>query len=143
RRALMSPGRTTMKNFNALTRRTFLGGVGALVLSRCGGDDTRHTKGTGDAGSKDGGGDTGTDTGVDAGGIQTPFDAWRALGDATDASPDNYPAQAKKLIAGKDAEAIFKFVRDNIRTIPTPNYAVSGQRWGFRGALRGGAGTPR
>jgi hypothetical protein len=59
------------------------------------------------------------------------------------ASPDNLPARAAALIAGKDAEAIFRFVRDNIATYPSPSWIATGVRWGVRGTLRGGAGTPR
>ena len=122
--------------------------MSALILAHCGEDEphARLSGGTGGTGGLDGGIDSGVDAKPDAGsdaGIETPFDAWRLLRDAANASPDNLPAQAQRLILSKDAEAIFRFVRDNIRTVPTPSWATTGVRWGTRATLRGGAGTPR
>ena len=117
----MSPsGMASASTTRALTRRTFLGGMSALILAHCGEDEphARLSGGTGGTGGLDGGIDSGVDAKPDAGsdaGIETPFDAWRLLRDAANASPDNLPAQAQRLILSKDAEAIFRFVRDNIR----------------------------
>ena len=75
------------------------------------------------------------------------FDAWREVQKALDASPDNLPARADALVLAKDPQKIFEFVRDEIVTYPPAPDGLDGAtdaiRWGTRGTLRGGAGTPR
>ncbi len=79
----------------------------------------------------------------------TMFEVWERAREAVRASPDHLPARAEALVSEGDPEKIFAFVRDEIATYPpTPGGfgrydAVSGVRWGTRGTLRGGAGTPR
>ena len=77
-----------------------------------------------------------------------PFGLWRALLNEVRASPDHLGRAADAAVATRDPEAIFTFVRDNIATYPPDARAFSSGteyvvRWGSRGVLRGGAGTPR
>src|SRR5690349_855975 len=75
------------------------------------------------------------------------FEAWREAREALQASPDHLPARANALIEAGDPEAIFEFVRDHIATYPSSaggfQNAPDAIRWGVRGTLRGGAGSPR
>lgn len=107
-----------------------------LLLARCGGDEA----GGGKPGVGGGGGSGGADASKS---IDTPWDAWRALKEALATSPDNLPARALAVVESKDPELIFEFVRDNVATLPSPSWVATGVRWGVRGTLRGGAGTPR
>ncbi|MCC7384949.1 MAG: hypothetical protein IT384_24090 [Deltaproteobacteria bacterium] len=77
--------------------------------------------------------------------IRSPYDALRAIRASLEGSPDNLPARARALIAAKDPDAIFRFVRDEIAVYPPPELgSTQGSRlFGVRGTLRGGAGTPR
>jgi hypothetical protein len=81
------------------------------------------------------------------GGALDMFTAWERARVALRESPDNLPARAAALVAAKDPAALFAFVRDEIATYPpAPNSftgALDATRWGTRGTLRGGAGTPR
>ncbi|WP_340098915.1 hypothetical protein [Salinibaculum salinum] len=74
------------------------------------------------------------------------FDAFEAVRDAMRASPDHLPARAAALVAEGDADAIFAFVRDELAVDPSHDeemeYANRTRRWGPRGTLRGGTGTP-
>lgn len=75
-----------------------------------------------------------------------PFSVWREIRDALRTSPDHLVARADQLVAEPDPARLFKFVRDAIATYPTGPYSIDGMRatrWGSRGTLRGGAGTPR
>lgn len=76
-----------------------------------------------------------------------PFDVWTEIREALRTSPDHLPARAEQLVSEGDPEAIFRFVRDEIATYPTEAHGLNGTdevlRWGIRGTLRGGAGTPR
>ena len=76
-----------------------------------------------------------------------PFDVWERLRTAIRQSPDHLPAAAERVVAGRDPQAIFAFVRDEIATLPPSpeswRNAESETRWGTRATLRGGAGTPR
>jgi hypothetical protein len=76
-----------------------------------------------------------------------PFDVWEELRAALRTSPDHLPARAEQLVAEGDPEALFQFVRDEIITYPAGVDWFSDDsdqmRWGVRGTLRGGAGTPR
>lgn len=76
-----------------------------------------------------------------------PFSIWGELRDAFRTSSDHLPGRAEELVAGGDLESIFAFVRDEVVTVPTgindTQYTESGTRWGTRGTLRCGMGTPR
>ena len=76
-----------------------------------------------------------------------PFEVWEELRTALRTSPDHLPARAEQLVAEGDPEAIFRFVRDEIITYPAGidwiSYNGDQVRWGVRGTLRSGAGTPR
>ncbi|HWZ93500.1 MAG TPA: hypothetical protein VNW92_31790, partial [Polyangiaceae bacterium] len=89
--------------------------------------------------------DAATTTGSAAASAQAPFGIWEQLRTAVRASPDHLSASADRLVAAKDPVAIFEFVRDQIVAYPpiALGGAVSEVRWGVRGTLRGGAGTPR
>lgn len=77
----------------------------------------------------------------------SPFDAWRELREALRKSPDHLLMRADAAVATRDPKKIFEFVRDAVLTYPPAEDSFSGavtaQRWGARGTLRGGAGTPR
>lgn len=77
----------------------------------------------------------------------TMFEVWERLGAAVRASPDHLPARAAELVARRDAVALYQFVRDLIVTDPprAAGFAAADTavRWGPRGTLRGGTGTPR
>ncbi len=76
-----------------------------------------------------------------------PTAVWREVLAALRTSPDHLAAQAEALVATGDPEAIFAFVRDQIVTYPPRTNSMAAAdtetRWGIRGTLRGGAGTPR
>lgn len=76
-----------------------------------------------------------------------PFGVWEAMRDAIRGSPDHLTAAADRAVATGDAAAIFAFVRDQIATFPPRSNGFTGAetdtRWGARGTLRGGGGTPR
>jgi hypothetical protein len=131
----------------------------ALVAQGC--DCGSDGGGAPDAGPID---DAGEDAAVDAGDEPDPepdaaidagqdaevldvFEAWREAREALQASPDHLPAQAAALIEAGDPEAIFEFVRDQIAAYPASDSGFQNAedmvRWGVRGTLRGGAGTPR
>jgi hypothetical protein len=101
--------------------------------------------------ASDGGADAAGDAGAgdvagDAGGPLAAFAAWREMREAVRRSPDHLPAEAARVVAGKDPEAIFKFVRDRIATMPASADDLGGADrtlWGERGTLRGGMGTLR
>lgn len=75
------------------------------------------------------------------------FDTWGSLRRSIRNSPDHLPARADRLVAEADPEAIYEFVRDAIGTLPPRTIGLQGaerqMRWGARGTLRAGAGTPR
>ncbi len=77
----------------------------------------------------------------------TFFEALEALRRAVRASPDHRLARAEALVAARDAEGIVRFVREAIAVYPAGENsigdAIAGWRWGTRGTLRGGTGTPR
>ncbi|MEO8208282.1 MAG: hypothetical protein ABI598_04535 [Chloroflexota bacterium] len=76
-----------------------------------------------------------------------PFDVWESMRAALRTSPDHLVARADNLVATGDVDAIFRFVRDEIATLPSQDHdfgnAETAIRWGNRAALRCGAGTPR
>lgn len=119
----------------ALTRRRFLQLVGISVAGiplGCFGSEDAAWDG---AGAED----------------APPFSVWRQIREALRASPDHLPARAARLVETRDPEALFAFVRDEIVTFPArgdgfgnrSGDAVAAMRWGVRGTLRCGAGTPR
>jgi len=136
-----------------LTRRQLLaagglGGGGLLALALLS-----------QGGSSGGGSSTPTPTQSPAGPTETstpagpteqvPYAVWDEVRAALRTSPDHLPARADALMADGDLEAIFEFVRDEIVTLPAGREGVGrfsineAVRWGARGTLRGGAGTPR
>ncbi|MCU0988414.1 MAG: hypothetical protein MUE63_02210 [Xanthomonadales bacterium] len=76
-----------------------------------------------------------------------PFSVWEELRAVLRAAPDHLPAQADAVVEQGDPAAIFAFVRDRISMLPPGadglQRAVTGRRWGLRGTLRCGWGTPR
>jgi hypothetical protein len=73
---------------------------------------------------------------------ELPWDLWREIRAAAEASPDHLEASAERVVAQGEARAIFEFVRDAIRTVPDRDASGdAGLRWGVRGVLRSGAGT--
>jgi hypothetical protein len=132
--------------------------VGLIAQGCSCGDDSGASKDAGpdvdaesDAGEEDSGPpepdaevDAGADAAIEALDI---FETWQEAREALQASPDHLPARAAALIEEGDPEAIFEFVRDQIVTYPPSadgfENALYATRWGVRGTLRGGAGTPR
>lgn len=132
----------------------------AVVAQGC---DCGSDGGSNDAGALEDGGDDaavaddgGQDAEVDAGEDAGPdaaadtldvFEAWQEAREALQASPDHLPERVADLIADGDPQAMFEFVRDRIATYPSSaggfQNAPDATRWGIRGTLRGGAGTPR
>ena len=130
--------------------------LGAALSNGCGcSDDDEQNQATGGRDSGAGSGGTGPDASGDAGasgagGADAGLDfwtAWEQVRMALRTSPDHLPARADEVVASKDPVRIFEFVRDQIATYPpqTDSFysSVNAQRWGHRGTLRGGAGTPR
>ena len=123
-----------------LSRRDFM--VAALVVAACGGDDDSSGKP-----KTDGGAGAGGAGGADGGtGPRVPFGVWEEVRAALRTSPDHLPARADALVAGKDAKALYEFVRDQIVTLPANLTTLGGETprlFGVRGTLRGGAGSMR
>ncbi|MGQ0848351.1 MAG: VWA domain-containing protein [Actinomycetota bacterium] len=80
-------------------------------------------------------------------GSDLPFAVWEEILAAVRTSPDHLTARADRLVTEGDAQALFEFVRDEIITYPARAASLGGSdselRWGVKGTLRGGAGTPR
>jgi hypothetical protein len=76
-----------------------------------------------------------------------PFSVWAEQREAIRTSSDHLSARTEQLLEGDDLEALFVFVRDEIATVPSGSgdfdASSSVVRWGARGALRSGTGTPR
>ncbi len=76
-----------------------------------------------------------------------PYSIWEQVREVVRASPDHLPAAAARAVASKNPEEIFTFVRDRISVLPPSlegfTRSVTGRRWGARGTLRCGFGTPR
>lgn len=120
-----------------------LSASGALALWSCA-DDPGQTP-DGGIPSPDGGAPL--DGGVDAGPMRDYFDLLESLQSALRDSPDHRAAKAQRLVEAGNLAALHVFVRDEISLYPglagamgTPQTAL---RWGWRGTLRGGAGTMR
>ena len=78
---------------------------------------------------------------------KVPYKTWEEMLMALQTCPDYLEGRMKQLIASKDVEAMFQFVRDEIYLMPTANKAI-GQignqyKWGLKGILRYGMATPR
>jgi hypothetical protein len=131
-----------------ITRRRFLAGSSlgvAAFVAACGGPKPTAEPSGGQA----------PPTATDAGGTAAPTlpppkssrGAWEELRRAVRGSPDHLPAEAERLVAAGDPDAIIAFVRDAITTYPAaddgPGDIIGRWRYGVRGTLRGGAGTPR
>ncbi|MEM9070251.1 MAG: hypothetical protein AAGE52_17220 [Myxococcota bacterium] len=125
-----------------LHRRSFLRGAGTAVAGAIVGCSSSADTGT------DGGTDAGEDA-SDSGAARSIFDTYREIQEALRESPDHLPARAERLVAAGDPEAIFLFVRDQIRVYPTGvtqfrfDDFFTRQHFGPRATLRGGAGSPR
>lgn len=70
-------------------------------------------------------------------------EVWRALRDHARGAADHRVAEAERLVAARDLEGLFQFVRDRVGQVPLPGpNADRVQLWGPEAALRGGLGTP-
>ncbi|MEZ4842326.1 MAG: hypothetical protein R2821_12650 [Flavobacteriaceae bacterium] len=82
-----------------------------------------------------------------AGSGKVPYKIWEEMLLVLQTCPDYLEARMKNLVASKDAEAMFNFVRDEIYLMPTNNkafgYVGTQLKWGIKGALRYGMATPR
>lgn len=122
---------------DGISRRTILaalgfGGVGAAGgFALLGGDGGETTPSAIDPSEDD---------------VFDAFDAFEAVRDAMRTSPDHLPARAVALVDEGDPDAIFAFVRDELAVDPSRvedmDDANRTRRWGPRGTLRGGTGTP-
>ncbi len=80
---------------------------------------------------------------------KAPFKVWEEMLQAIKTSPDYLPQRAEDLIAAKDSEAMYNFVKNKITLMPLEANAVSynnlgnGIKWGIDGVLRCGMATPR
>jgi hypothetical protein len=79
--------------------------------------------------------------------IKDVFGVWEEMLQAIQQSPDFLPKRRENLIAGKDPEAMFNFVRDEINLVPPSSSSLRGMgtalRYGTDGVLRDGFATPR
>lgn len=133
-----------------ITRRNLLIGGGSLAML---GGAIASSRYLFRSGSPDGpNGPIGLDTldcppGHSSAGDGDLFTVWEEIRDALRTSPDHLPARAEQLVAEGTPSAIFRFVRDEVVTYPAgmnePGEIDHRMRWGVRGTLRGGAGTPR
>ncbi len=133
-----------------VNRRSFLKtsallGGSAVLATTIGCSDDDHP--AADAGVDGPLADGAADQGADAQTATKLFDVLEEVQQALRQSPDHLTARANALVAAKDASAIHTFVRDEIVTIPSEDFRMDrpdiAVRWGWRGTLRGGAGTPR
>lgn len=76
-----------------------------------------------------------------------PYKVWEEMLMALETSPDHLEGKYKQLVAGKDAKAMFNFVRDEIHLMPVKRAEIHGMqtamKYGTKGALRYGFATPR
>lgn len=76
-----------------------------------------------------------------------PYKIWEEMLMALQTCPDFLEGRIKTLIALKDAEAMFNFVRDEIYLMPGTNASIGSIgtqfKWGIKGVLRYGMATPR
>ncbi|HUH27304.1 hypothetical protein [Gelidibacter sp.] len=76
-----------------------------------------------------------------------PYKVWEEMLMALQTCPDYLEGRMKALVASKDAEAMYNFVKNEIYLMPASNKAI-GQigwqfKWGIKGVLRYGMATPR
>lgn len=125
-----------------LSRRQFitlLGASGLGILAGCTpGEETTTTAGRA------------TTTLVPTTDAPIPGDVWsfwEEVRRAVRGSPDHLAEHAASLVEGGQMDAILRFVADELSTYPPRadgfESAVTATRWGIRGVLRCGAGTPR
>jgi len=78
---------------------------------------------------------------------KAPYKVWEEMLMALQTSPDHLEGRMKILVASKDPEAMFHFVRDEIYLMPTHNTYLQNigtqLKWGIKGVLRSGFATPR
>lgn len=80
---------------------------------------------------------------------KAPFKVWEEMLQAIKTSPDYLPQRVEDLIALKNPEAMYNFVKNKIGLIPTTTNAISynnlgtGIKWGLEGVLRCGMATAR
>ncbi len=72
--------------------------------------------------------------------IEMPWGVWQEIRTQARQSPDHLPARLSELSQESSAEDAFLFVRDNFTTVPAQG--IPGYRFGVRGMLRTGQGTP-
>ncbi|MFV0593277.1 MAG: hypothetical protein ACK5M7_18025 [Draconibacterium sp.] len=89
----------------------------------------------------------GTDKNTFNGSGKVPYKIWEEMLHALQTSPDYLEARKNRLVASKDANAMFNFVRDEIYLMPANSKAIgyvgAQFKWGIKGALRYGMATPR
>lgn len=78
---------------------------------------------------------------------KVPFKVWEEMLQAIMTSSDYLPGKMEELIASKDAEAMFNFVKNDIQLIPTESHRLTRMgtktKWGVSGVLRCGMANPR
>ncbi len=80
---------------------------------------------------------------------KAPFKVWEEMLQAIKTSPDYLPQRVEDLIALKDPEAMYNFVKNKIVLMPVEAKYISyydlgcGMKWGLEGVLRCGMATPR
>ena len=78
---------------------------------------------------------------------KAPYKIWEEMLMALQTCPDYLEGRMKSLVASKNAEAMFNFVRDEIYLMPAAKeslgYVGTQFKWGIKGALRYGMATPR
>ncbi len=78
---------------------------------------------------------------------KAPFKVWEEMLQAIMTSSDYLPGRMGQLIASKDAEAMYNFVKNDIVLIPTESHRLTGMgtriKWGIPGVLRCGMATAR
>jgi len=78
---------------------------------------------------------------------KVPFKVWEEMLQAIMTSSDYLPGKMEELIASKDAEAMYSFVKNDIVLIPTQSHRLTGMgtkiKWGVPGVLRCGMANPR
>jgi hypothetical protein len=135
-----------------VSRRTML--KTTLLLAAC--RDSEPSTPQLDAAADDAAADGGTCP-DDAGGLcagdagdpnpqSSVFSIWRQMQVAVRSSPDHLAFEAERVVKTRDPEKIFRFVRDNITTMPASSDDLGGSQralWGSSGTLRGGMGTLR
>lgn len=137
-------------NEDLWTRREFLvlsaGATGGVLLAACSPTATSTTTPT-TAVTTAGPSSTVTTTTQPALAISDYWELLREAQRRIRTSPDHIAAQLTKLAAAGDVDGLTRYVRDHIAVIPAdPGAWVAngkGLRWGTRGVLRSGMGTPR